>query len=654
MLATHWLHWIKEIVSFLRLTPGGEGTEGRGPSSLTALASFPEGRPDPASPPEEERTRRHAWWLIGVRWFAVLIAATLSLVAVRILGLLPSKALGPLLLTIAGLAGFNLLFILLVRQGKWLPYLLPLQIYTDLGILLVLLHFSGGSENLLYVLLLFHVIIAGVLLPRHQCYMVATVASLLFALLSWAEWVGLLEHYDLLIIPHGGRRGDPAHDSLYVASRVGLLWSVLFFSAYFITTLAEQARSYEHQLEAMTDRALAERQLLEQALDATGTGLCVVDQELRPFWINNRWMEWFASDLSASALLMQGVACELPCCLCFQPGANGSTLPLWWIAGEGSPARQTLEDGRLRVTERVLPNPEDDRPGSSSPGQGQRVFQVTTAPLLDRDHKIGQVVELVQEITEQKQAQAQILRAGKLAAIGELAGQVAHEVNNPIAIISAKARLLLSDHREEISDKVAQELAKIIEFSDRVARIAQGLLSYCRPSAAMRAPLDIRIPIQKALAMIEHRARMGEVQIEASLRGAVPMVQANASEMEQVFLNLFLNALDAMPQGGRLAISIPGGMEPLSEGRPCVAVLVEDTGAGIPEESRGRIFDPFFSSKEEGRGTGLGLSICLGIVRSHGGEIEVESQPGKGTRFTLKLPIEAAVDRMDYQEVRNG
>ncbi|MBI1987351.1 MAG: hypothetical protein HYS70_03255 [Nitrospinae bacterium] len=167
-----------------------------------------------------------------------------------------------------------------------------------------------------------------------------------------------------------------------------------------------------------------------------------------------------------------------------------------------------------------------------------------------KDETVVTLRPMVQEITEQKQIQAQILQAGKMAAVGELAGQVAHEVNNPIAILGAKARLLLLDHRDGMSAKTAQELAKIINLSDRVARIAQGLLTYCRPSAAMRTPLDVRIPIRKALSMVEHRARMAGVQLEEHLSDPVPLIKANGNEIEQVFLNLFLNALDAMPQGG--------------------------------------------------------------------------------------------------------
>jgi len=130
------------------------------------------------------------------------------------------------------------------------------------------------------------------------------------------------------------------------------------------------------------------------------------------------------------------------------------------------------------------------------------------------------------------------------------------------------------------------------------------------------------------------------VVVQDELPETLPPVKANAQELEQVFLNLLLNALDAMPKGGRLKVS--AATTALRDEQPAVAVAVADTGVGIPETIRDRIFEPFFTTKQEGRGTGLGLSICLGLVRSHGGEIEVESEPGRGSRFTIKLPVDAA------------
>jgi signal transduction histidine kinase len=260
----------------------------------------------------------------------------------------------------------------------------------------------------------------------------------------------------------------------------------------------------------------------------------------------------------------------------------------------------------------------------------------------------------VQEITEQKHAQAQMVRAGSMAAVGELAGQVAHEVNNPIAIISAKARLMLSGHRAEMSDKVARELGKIIELSDRVAGIAQGLLSYCRPSPKTRVVLDLRDPAREAISIISQRAKTSNIEIEPELDAELGPVLANAGEMGQVFLNLLLNALDSMPEGGTLRVIGLPEPEPLADGRPSIGIAIVDSGGGIPDEIRERIWEPFFSTKAEGRGTGLGLSICLGLVNDHGGVIELETpEQGEGACFTVRLPLAGRLEEHGHGEAQN-
>lgn len=572
------------------------------------------------APTSADRTKAYARWFIDMRWIAVLLAGILVFISIQLVNWLPKEVWWPLMITVASLAGFNLIYIRLLRWERGLPALLLLQGYIDLVILTLLLHFSGGIENPLSMMMIFHVIIGGILLSRPQCHWIAAAASALFALLAWAEWSDRVEHYTLQLFPHfeqpGGEMFHPAHHTLYTISRVVLQAVVLFLTAYFVTTLAERLRQNERRLESMARRALAGQQLLEQALETTHTGLRVLGSDLQTFWANARWREWFEGFLAQSG--------------------EGSER----LNGFDSPARQTLADGLLRVTEVVF----EKGPGATALAEAnnaERVFQVTTAPLSDLNGRIQQVVELAQDITQQKHAQTQMMRAGRLAAVGELAGQVAHEINNPIAIISAKARLLLADHRGEMSAKIAQELSKITDLSNRVARIAQGLLSCCRPSPATRVRLDLRQPIRKSLAMVEQHAREIAVVVEDDLREALPPVKANSQEMEQVFLNLFLNALDAMPQGGRLRVS--AAISDLHDGQPGVAVKVEDTGVGISETIRDRIFEPFFTTKQEGRGTGLGLSICLGLVRSHGGEIEVESKPGRGSCFTVKLPAEGAV-----------
>jgi signal transduction histidine kinase len=545
-----------------------------------------------------------ARWLIVMRWIAVMVAAVGIAAAVEVAGLLP-RHVGPALgAIIAWLMLLNLGYSVYLRQCGASTALLAVQVYVDVVVLILLLHFSGGIENPLAPLLLLHVIIAGIVLGRAHSYLVAGFCSVLFGLLAWGELTGVLPHYTLRLFPHVHVDGiivHASHDPLYAASRVALQALMLLLVAYFTTTLVERIRRDERQLEALADRALAQAQTLERALDTTGTALCLCDREFQPHWANTRWAEWLAA------------APELSC----QAGVHGAA------------AGSTLLDGRVR---------QDEIRAHSGDGHA-RVFHLTTAPLRDRDDRISHVVTLARDVTEQHEAQARTVRAERLAAVGELAGQVAHEVNNPIAIISAKARLLLRDTTGALPAKVSQEITKIAELSDRVARIAQGLLSYCRPAPGARMPLDVRLPVRRALAYVDARAADQGVRLSDELPERMPAVHANVAELEQVFLNLFLNALDAMPDGG--VLSVRGQADPEAAAGAVVAVLVSDTGHGISEAIRERVFEPFLTTKG-GQGSGLGLSICQGLVRSHGGEITIVSEAaggaGSGTRVRVSLP----------------
>jgi signal transduction histidine kinase len=571
-----------------------------------------------------EKQFHYARWFIVMRWIAVAVATIAIFLTVGVAELLPQHVGPSLGVLIVLLTILNLGYAIWLRHCGAQTALLIVQVYADVVVLILLLHFSGGIENPMTSLLLLHVIIAGIVLGRTQAYLVATVASVLFGAMAWAEAVGLLPHYTLTVFPHhhvDGMTLHAAHDLLYVASRVALQVIVLLLVAYFTTTLVERIRQDESAMEALASSARAQAQMLERALDTTGTALCLCDRDLRPYWSNARWTEW------------QSAAPEL-CC-----GVHAS----------GSAALATLEDGVVRRAE--------IRIGALTPVDA-RVFDVTTAPLRERDGAISHVVTLARDVTEQHAAQTRAARAERLAGVGELAGQVAHEVNNPIAIISAKARLLLRDGRHQLPLRAGEEVGKIAELADRVARIAQGLLSYCRPAPGVRQPLDARLPVRRALAYIESRAHAASVDIVDTMPEQLPAVQANAAELEQVFLNVFLNALDAMPNGGTLAVcarevsvsaaaavaatraTAEGGCaaDPL-----CGAVVIEvtDTGTGIDPSLRERVFEPFLTTKG-GNGTGLGLSICQGIIRSHGGDISLDSEPGHGTGVSISLPVTAA------------
>jgi PAS domain S-box-containing protein len=268
-------------------------------------------------------------------------------------------------------------------------------------------------------------------------------------------------------------------------------------------------------------------------------------------------------------------------------------------------------------------------------GSSRRMLLVNTgvAPFhTDRAVQAGWIIVL-EDVTERANLEEQLQLSEKMAAIGLLAAGVAHEVNTPLTGISSFTQMLLE--RSESGDPRRPLLEKIEQQTFRAAKIVNSLLSLARPSGKETGPVDLNQVVSDVLALLEHQFRMSHIQVRRQLNGQV-VIRGVEYKLQQVFLNLFLNARDAMPQGGWLSVtaSVENGE---------AVVDVADSGVGIPAEHIGRIYDPFFTTKPEGRGTGLGLSVTYGIVKEHGGTLTCESDPRDGTRFRLVLP---ALERM--------
>jgi two-component system NtrC family sensor kinase len=236
----------------------------------------------------------------------------------------------------------------------------------------------------------------------------------------------------------------------------------------------------------------------------------------------------------------------------------------------------------------------------------------------------------------------QLLQAGKLASIGELSAGVAHEINNPLAIILTERQLLQDaarqagiadpDFKEQFEDSMSQIDIQV----QRCKRITHNLLRFSRRTQSMIDTVDLNAFIREVIELMEREARSSGIKFFSELDGRLPPFSSDPSQLQQVFLNLITNAIDAhdgMPYG---TIRIKTEADPA---RQQVAVTVADTGAGIPAKNLSRIFDPFFTTKAVGKGTGLGLSICYSIIRRLGGNISVQSEPGKGTEFKILLPL---------------
>ncbi len=241
--------------------------------------------------------------------------------------------------------------------------------------------------------------------------------------------------------------------------------------------------------------------------------------------------------------------------------------------------------------------------------------------------------DLQRQMQELRSAQAQLVQSAKMAAIGELAAGIAHELNNPLTSILGFSELLLRD--ANASDAVRYDLGIIVEQARRARDIVYGMLTFARQTESVLEPTDLNRVLHQALSLIRRQIEMRRVDLHETYADDLPHIPLDASRLKQVFLNLVTNALDAMPQGGTLAVSTRRA----GDG---VAVRFTDTGTGMPQEHLERIFEPFFTSKPTGQGIGLGLSVSLGIIQEHGGRIDVESQEAKGSTFTVWLPEERA------------
>ena len=363
----------------------------------------------------------------------------------------------------------------------------------------------------------------------------------------------------------------------------------------------ENARLYEN-LRSVSGRYRELSQFNSRILQSANLGIYTVDAQMRVTSWNRKIAE------------MSGAAEE---------GVLGQNLftvfPVLEEEGFADRIRRVLQKGtaeKLRLTHRNL--------------KGEVRFQKRRIdPLKDGEMTTGAVV-IVEDITEFKQLMDQTIQSEKLAEVGRLSAGIAHEVNNPLAIISYAVQLL--QREEKIPPFQSEMLERIDSEVDRLKTLAGSLLSFSRAREIRKRPIELNEVLRDVLRLVRFELNRHSIQLMEHY-GELPTIQADPNKLKQVFINLIMNASQAMPEGGTLSVrtSLVAGEE--------VEAVISDSGPGIPAEVRERIFEPFFSTKREGEGTGLGLYICRNIMTEHEGRLLLESTPGQGATFRVVLPL---------------
>ncbi len=585
---------------------------------------FPSRQPEPGwtmqdDSSDEDRIIHFIAWFIRMRWLACIMGTVLAIVSIRVLRYLEEEAFAPLCALVLLLVFSNILFSQMLKRRWGIRYLAEIQVGTDLLILTTMLHFAGGLENPMAVAYIFHIIIGGILLDRRKCYTIVFVASLLFTGLAIAEQTKYLRHYTLLILPHGAQQerlgpvayerlrelmgsswegstmDHASHDTVYVVSMITLQIVLMILAAYFITTIMEQLRAGEKHRQAAGQR-------LERVVQATGAGFAILDRDLCSVWLNDQIRQWL--NLSE---------CETE---------QASALLDRWTGAEQGPAASTLRDGKVRAVERTLLDADGNK----------RFFQTTVAPLTDGSGDVYQVVELTQDITEHKLMEAEAMHTGKLATLGFMAAGIAHEVGNPLASISTRLRLLERDPQVSLLE---ESLPLLMQQIDRISRIVRDISSFSRPGETEWRVCQLNVIILELTTVLRFHKKRARIEIGTDLAENIPAIRVNRDQLTAVFLNLGLNALEAMVEGGTLTIKTHMCGEAIN-------IVFADTGPGISEEVLPRLFTPFFSNKQGG--LGLGLSIAQRMMAAHGGRIDAENHPQGGAVFTVSLPKSCYTD----------
>ena len=531
-----------------------------------------------------ERLARH---LGGVRFLALPFLRALAIIAgVVWVALAPPgfPSRNVLALTVAAFAAYSfILYALLWSRPRSALRLHVPVLLIDLGFALLLIFFSGGARSTLFLALL---LIAGL-----QSYYYGIARGVSVAIGASAAYVAVVW---------------PTLHEVEVAN-MAIRIAVLIGTAIAVGVLAEVEERERLEVSRLGHEIRAREEFIRNVVESLREGLIVLDHDGRVVaW--NRAMET-RYDVKAEEVLGKRFL---------------DLFPNFTREGVSEPLERVL---RGEIEGFVLEGVEHEtlRKG--------RVLLNIKGSLLGENQVPAGAVFLVEDITERVALERAARQAEKLAALGTLAAGLAHELNNPIGIISSRIDLMLMEaESQDLPAEVRVDLEVLHRHAQRVARIAGGLLSFARQSPGDRGPVDLNRVVEETLLLVGKQMTKEGIRISTALDPALPPVLGDANALQQVVLNLLTNSREAMVGGGEIRIETG----PVAERRGWLRLSIADSGPGIAPEALSKIFDPFFTTKVEG--TGLGLSVSYGIVRDHQGTVDVESVPGKGTTFVLTFP----------------
>lgn len=383
-----------------------------------------------------------------------------------------------------------------------------------------------------------------------------------------------------------------------------------------VSALAREVNAMARRLREAQERLVGEKEAVRNIFESISDGIVVLDRAGRvTTW--NRAMER-RYEVAAASVVGRPLLEAFPV-----------------LRGEGleGPLQALLEGKEEAIS---LPGFEHE-----TLHRGRATLNIRGTVLRDtRGESMGAVLA-VEDVTERVALEREVQQAEKLAAVGQLAAGIAHQIGTPLNVISGSAEYLMMEGGEKGR---MPELDVIVAQTERIAKLIQQLLNFARPARLQLEALDLNGLLQDVLGLAEPQIAKERIQVVSDLSPDLPKLRGDPNQLEQAFLNIVVNAWHAMSEGGILTITTRvKGQGAGDRGGPAIEVTIADTGCGIPPENLDRIFDPFFSTKGVGKGTGLGLAISRRIIEDHGGRVRVASTPGRGTGFTVAfaLPEEA-------------